>query len=175
MKKFWKSTPVLGLIAVVAISAMVVAAIVVSNTVVFRTNVADSTGQVTLSKVAVNTDGKDGGDRPDLPGEGTWSYVGTEYDVGIRLVSTQGLSNVKVVFSIAAADISESDVTVMYWETTSDTWETLTMVDNGDTLDGTFGPADGFPVWPGYDATTPLLVTFNKAATYTTSVHATNG
>lgn len=167
--------PFLSLIAVVAISAMVVAAIIVSNTLVIKTNVAGSEEQVTLSKVAVNTGGKYGGDRPNLPEEGTWAYVGTEYDIGIRLVSTQTLSNVKVIFSVSAEGISESDVTVMYWETRTDSWEPLPMIDKGNALEGTFGPEEGFPVFPGYDTTTPLLVTFHKAATYTTTMYATNG
>lgn len=153
----------LAILGIGLVTTIAIAAILISNTLIIDTDVSNPDKGVNVSKVQCTLDQYE-----ELGGPVT---VGVPYELGIRLESAGDYDGVRVYFEIAGIDITADDVVVRYYDGTE--WLSLPMTQKDvDTLSGWFGPSSGFHVPYGYDATTPLCVTFYEVGHYTTSVSA---
>jgi len=104
------------------------------------------------------------------------------YEVRLQnLLSTEPSENVLgQVIVDRAAGIAVGDVVVDYCADSEAAgvpencanWVPLNLVDDGGVLTATYGPGAGFPVEPGYDATTFFRVSFVTAGNYDVAVNA---
>jgi hypothetical protein len=119
------------------------------------------------------------GTSPDIgdPSGGAF-VVGATYQLGMELTNPTAatFSNVVVYFTIncaSALPTKDNAITLNYWY--EGAWTPITLTVSGGTASGTFGPSTGFPVVPGYDATTQLQIIFNgdaPATGYSFSIEA---
>ncbi len=153
----------LAILGIGLVATMVIAAILISNTLTIDTDESNPERGVTVSKVQCTLD-----QHEEL---GDSVMVGVPYELGIRLESAGDYDGVRVYLEITSSSIITDDVVVKYHDGTR--WLIITMAQKDiDTLSGWFRPSSGFNVPYGHDATTPLCVTFNKVGHYSTSVFA---
>lgn len=180
MKAIKLSGVPLAFIAIaVGIAVFVSAFVALSGVMTINNHVIDPENTVTLTPTAVvgttwwNTNGT--GVTADLPSTNTTDVLkGQTYGLGVTMTSTKDWDAVKVVLTVSAIgmDLSASDVTIRYWETTTGTWNVWTLTDDGMTLSGEFGPAAGFPVVAGVDTISYFQVTYNVAGDFKADMKA---
>lgn len=101
------------------------------------------------------------------------------YEVNLQnLQDTDPGENVEALFSVSRPGIAVGDLVVDYCQDSAAagtpencaTWLPLTLSDDGGSLSGRFGPAAGFPVPVGYDATTFIRAAFTEPGNYDVTV-----
>ncbi|HEY8450082.1 MAG TPA: right-handed parallel beta-helix repeat-containing protein, partial [Bacillota bacterium] len=96
--------------------------------------------------------------------------AGTSVDYSVRLANAGGAvgENVVVAFEITkAGGITPDDLTLQYRDAADGQFKMLPLSAQEGKLVGRFGPSAGFPVGPGYDATTAIRASFVAAGAYT--------
>ena len=90
-----------------------------------------------------------------------------EFHVTLNNPATGGsFSNVLVNFLVTGADPADVN-SFEYWEVTTSSWQPMPLTSDGlGNLVGSFGPALGFPIVPGYNATSLFRVNFDTPGTY---------
>ncbi|MGQ9642189.1 MAG: hypothetical protein ACUVUF_08785 [Candidatus Bathycorpusculaceae bacterium] len=146
----------LAALAVVLISALVltVYALRVSNILEVYWSVYEPQTNLVLSFV-------EGYGPPSSIPRGSWQ------DVRIRLQNVgQATYTVRVYFKIwSGAVLPDGCIKIKYWEVLDNSWHDLPLSRVNDyAFEGWFGPSTGFPVGPGYDATSYFLVLFDANA-----------
>lgn len=104
----------------------------------------------------------------DLPG---YYLTGDPQEFHVLLTNPADggtFSNVLVNFRITGA--LTTDLALEYYETTTSTWETLPLTQDGADLVGSYGPAGGFPIIPGYTANSAFRVTAATAKSYPVTI-----
>ncbi len=100
--------------------------------------------------------------------------VGLNQEFHVTLTNpTYGDDFSHVLAKFSLGNISTSDIaSIEYLETAlePDQWRPLPIAQDGSDVVGSFGPPAGFPMPPGYDATSSFRVNFNKAGTYPITV-----
>jgi hypothetical protein len=102
--------------------------------------------------------------------------TGVTIPVNVTLVNPSaagapGYTGVTVQFTVNGTGIVPADVVLQYSDGTN--WYAIPLTQNGNnSLSGVFGPASGFAVPTGYNATTPFRVTFSVAGSYTATAQA---
>ena len=90
-----------------------------------------------------------------------------EFHVTLNNPATGGsFSNVLVNFLVTGSDPADVN-SFEYWEVTTSSWQPMPLTSDGlGNLVGSFGPALGFPIVPGYNATSLFRVNFDTPGTY---------
>ncbi|MBN8726324.1 MAG: right-handed parallel beta-helix repeat-containing protein [Xanthomonadales bacterium] len=109
------------------------------------------------------------------PLSGTEVGVPAAFAATLRNVGGESVGNVVVDFTLGRSGgaMATGDLAIEYFDGTD--YQPLpldTCVNDATRLCGRFGPGAGFPVPAGYDATTPLRVTFATADTYMVAANA---
>lgn len=165
MKFSQMTKPMMACIAILVGISCIATAAVISAPMTVNNTVVATAGIVTFE--AMDTTAM-GGDHTNLPNDLAQNLIiGQEYDAGIKLVGSAS-ANVVVKYNIMKDGVAcvAGDVTLKYYD--GDSWESLVAPA------GTFGPSTGFTITSAYTATTPILVIFNTAGIYATSVWVEN-
>jgi len=155
MLKMWTKKKIVALATVVAMVAVVVGvyALRVSNVLEAYWSVYEPQDNLVLEWVKAP---------PSPIPKGEW------IDIIIKLKNVGDATyNVRVYFKIwtDGPGIPADSIQVLYWENTQGKWLPLPMSGWGSSqLQGWYGPAEGFPVSPGYNVDSQFWVLFDGNA-----------
>lgn len=91
--------------------------------------------------------------------------VGTEQGFSVQTISPDASFD-PVRFNFVATGYVKADITsFQYLDPADSIWKDVPLSQNGDDVEGYFGPVDGFPMTAPYDVTTEFKVTFATAKT----------
>lgn len=164
MRETIRGAPAGAVLALVIGMALVAAGagIVLSNLVEWQVVVPDDA--ITLSKVSVNTLNIGGEvEHTDLPADPVKSVV---YDMGLEMVGHGTAGSVAISVIVYKLDITDTDLTMRFYDDVGAAWTNITLSESGDTLVGVFSPVGGWSVDSSFDVTVPLLLSFSMSGTY---------